>query len=159
MNGYTNYLLHTLPFNLINLKKLFSSGFRKYSTTKELKFIGEPELNKKQFKKLLWLDDRINPLEKRMDWLAYSPVGRDVKVVWVKNILDFKNWILNNGLPDAICFDYDLEDKNNGYDCAKWLIQYCQSKKLALPLWSSQSTNPEGKARINRLLKNFISSF
>ena len=91
-----------------------------------------------------------------MDWLSYSPIGREVKVVWVKNIIDFKTWIQKNGLPDAICFDYDLKDSSTGFDCAKWLVEYCQFNKLLPPLWSSQSTNPDGKVRINRLLKNYI---
>lgn len=166
MNGYAEYILRTPLFNLKNLKKFISIEFRKIFEIKDLKVLGNPKgnnkelkLNKKQIKTLLWLDDRINPLERRMDWLAYSPIGRDVEVIWVKNILDFKNLILKNGLPDAICFDYDLGNATaTGYDCAKWLVMYCQHKKLAPPLWASQSTNPDGKAKINRLLKNFVHS-
>ena len=93
-----------------------------------------------------------------MDWLSYSPVGRNVNVIWIKNYIDFKNWIKTNGLPGAICFDYDLGETKNGFDCAKWLIDYCRNYHLHPPLWTSQSTDPEGKAKINRLLKNFICS-
>jgi hypothetical protein len=92
-----------------------------------------------------------------MDWLAYSPVGRNVDVIWVKSLGEFKNWIKQNGLPEAICFDYDLGDTNpTGYDCAIWLIQYCQHNQLVLPSWASQCTNPLQKAYIKRLLKSFV---
>ena len=118
--------------------------------------VNETEKNKR-LSTLLWLDDRINPLESRMDWLTYSPIGRKINVIWVRDFSDFKGWICANGLPDAICFDYDLgENSPTGYDCAKWLIDYCQKNRLSLPLWSSQSTNPEGKARMNRLLRNNV---
>ncbi|WP_257710640.1 cyclic-phosphate processing receiver domain-containing protein [Gramella sp. MT6] len=146
---------------------MMSSEFWNLLSTKSLKQIPKPEegnikllSGNKETITLLWLDDRINPLERRMDWLAYSPIGRNVNVVWVKNYVDFKNWIQNNGLPGAICFDYDLGEKTpTGYDCAKWLVDYCQKNHLPPPPWASQSTNPEGKANINRLLKNYLNSF
>lgn len=116
-----------------------------------------PDSDRRSKKTLLWLDDRLNPNDPRMDWLAYSPVGREVEVIWIKNFYEFRNWIELNGLPDGICFDHDLGiDTPSGLACAEWLIQYCQSRSLKLPSWSSQSTNPEKKARINRLLNNFL---
>lgn len=30
--------------------------------------------------------------------------------------------------PDWICFDHDLGEGKTGYDCAKWLINYCMKK-------------------------------
>ncbi|GAA4314650.1 hypothetical protein GCM10023115_28130 [Pontixanthobacter gangjinensis] len=110
-------------------------------------------------KVLIWLDDMRDPSDSRMDWLAYSPIGRKVEVVWLKDYHKFRNWIMQNGLPDGICFDHDLgEDTPTGHDCAKWLVNYCLDNKVSPPVWSSQSANPVGKANINRLLRNFISS-
>ena len=110
-------------------------------------------------KKLLWLDDQRDPFNKTADWLSYSPLGYEVEVLWVKNATDFKIWIMENGLPDGICFDHDLgEDSASGYDCAKWLVDYCLDNNVPPPLWSSQSANPVGRTNINRLLKNFIRS-
>lgn len=106
-------------------------------------------------KTLLWLDDILDPNDKRFDWLAFSPVGREVKVIWVKSFLEFTNWIQQNGLPDAICFDSDLgKNSPSGYDCARWLIRYCDQKKLPLPLWASQSPHPQEKALIKKLLQD-----
>ena len=165
MKKYMYNILRSLPFNLQTFKNLAAAEFWNFSTKKELKAIAKPvdinerpEINNELT--LLWLDDRINPLEIRMDWLAYSPIGRNVNVIWVKNYIDFKNWVENNGLPDAICFDDDLGEKNqNGYDCAKWLVDYCQKKQLSIPSWASQSTNPEGKIHINRILRNYLNGF
>ncbi len=108
-------------------------------------------------KKLLWLDDLRNPHDKGIDWLEYSPIGKEVEVVWVKNASEFKNWILENGLPDAICFDHDLgDDSPSGYECAKWLVEYCLDNKFKPPLWACQSANPVGRENINCLLTSFI---
>ena len=125
---------------------------------------------------LLWIDDVRNPVER--DWIVFSPIGRDVDVVWVKSYFEFTTWIEKNGLPDAICFDHDLgEDESiervkrglskrqvrilkkeakSGMDCAKWLVEYCIDNKLSLPKYSIQSANPVGKENIDSLLKNFI---
>lgn len=107
-------------------------------------------------KTLLWLDDRLNPMEDKMDWLSLSPIGRTVDVVWVKNFFEFQSWIQQNGLPNAICFDYDLGKKEpTGYDCAKWLVNFCREHEAPLPNWASQSTHPVEKAKIKKLLKNY----
>ena len=126
-------------------------------------------------KKLLWLDDYRNPMEGQ--WLVFSPITlEDLEVFWVKSYKEFTDWITENGLPDAICFDHDLGDyqafrnghpeyfedqewpetEKTGYDCAKWLVEYCMENKLKLPLYNIQSANPVGKENIDKLLKNYI---
>lgn len=131
------------------------------TTTQKIEKVQREETKKNsKRKRLLWIDDILNPNDPKMDWLAVSPIGREVNVIWVKNFFEFRDWIQRNGLPDAICFDHDLgKDSPNGYYCAKWLIRYCKDNNLSLPLWGSQSTNPEQKALINRLLKDSIKTF
>jgi len=124
-------------------------------------------------KKLLWLDDIRNPLEG--DWLVFSPIENPYDVIWVKSYKEFTNWISDNGLPDAICFDHDLGDnftlrenaeisdwfdlENNrefdGYDCTKWLVEYCIVRDLDVPKYNIQSANPVGKENINGLLESY----
>lgn len=123
---------------------------------------------------LLWLDDYRDPMEGQ--WLVFSPLTEDYTVHWVKNYNEFVAWITENGLPTAICFDHDLSDEHKidldeyelermiftektGYDCAKWLVNYCLDNKLNLPLYNIQSANPAGKKNIDLLLKNFIKNF
>ena len=132
-------------------------------------------------KKLLWLDDYRDPFGDFSEWLMFSPIGQDVEVHWVKNYEEFTKWIYRNGLPDGICFDHDLDDQHytpeelwtdyakskqyqeaqkytekTGYDCAKFLTEYCIDYSKELPKWYSHSANPVGRDNIDRLLINFL---
>jgi hypothetical protein len=129
-------------------------------------------MEKKKINTLLWLDDIRNPHEG--DWLVFSPI-ENPNVTWVKSYKEFVTWIELYGLPDGICFDHDLGDnfeirtntdvddwfdieenrEYTGYDCAKWLVNYCLDNGLDLPLYNIQSANPVGKENIDRLLKQF----
>lgn len=126
---------------------------------------------------LLWLDDIRNPMDTQVDWLAYSPIGRYPYVVWVKSYDEFVKFITENGLPDGICFDHDLGkatekellakgvskqearkrkgEEKNGYDCAKWLVDYCLDRDLDIPPFGLQTSNPVGRESISSLLSNY----
>ena len=126
-------------------------------------------------KTLLWLDDYRDPFDNSMDWISFSPIGRNVTIEWVTSYDEFVNYITKNGLPDAICFDHDLSDfqafksgypdlmadvpmpetEKTGYDCAKWLVNYCLDNNVKLPQYAIQSANPVGKENIDKLLKSF----
>ena len=110
-------------------------------------------------KRLLWLDDRRNPFEG--DWLKFSPIEKPFDTIWIKSYSEFVKWIKQNGLPDGICFDNDLGlDENpekTGYDCAKWLVEYCLDNGIReIPKWNTQSSNPAGRDNINGLFVSFI---
>jgi len=106
-------------------------------------------------KTLLWLDDCRDPLEN--DWLVFSPIGRNVDVHWVTSQIEFQDWIMINGLPDAVCFDHDLGTGNgDGYECAKWLCDYCYDNNKILPKYAMQSANSVGRENIDYYLKNYI---
>jgi len=87
----------------------------------------------------------------------------------VRSYDKFVSWIVKNGLPDFISFDHDLadvhytmdfSDKNDGgkektgYECAKWLVDYCMDQKLDIPSFIVHSQNPVGKANIQSYLLN-----
>lgn len=133
-------------------------------------------------KKLLFLDDYRNPfitLEDGSSWLVFSPIPQPFEVIWVKSYNEFVAWITSNGLPDAVLYDHDLADEHyapkeiwdkphevqkrmesftekTGYDCAKWIVEYCMDNNLKLPLYNIQSANPVGKANIDGLFKSFL---
>ena len=128
-------------------------------------------------KKLIWLDDTRNPFDNNGSWLVFSPIEQPYCVVWCKKYDDFLEEIVYNGMPDAICFDHDLgmeivlearsfgmskrksrelkKEAKSGYDCAKWLVDYCMEKSLNLPKWNIQSQNPVGAENIRGILLNF----
>jgi hypothetical protein len=111
--------------------------------------------------------DYIFPIELR---LLYN--HKDWKIV--RNFEQFVNQIKYYGLPALVSFDHDLgeeEIKENiqtqknekkdqkqsksGYDCAKWLVDYCISKKEKLPDFLVHSMNPVGSQNIKEYLLNF----
>lgn len=116
-------------------------------------------------KGLLFLDDIRYPIE------AYHYTKQDVflRNDWyiVRNYKQFIDRILENGLPEMISFDHDIADENylqldsqqfverTGYDCAKWLVEYCMDNGADLPEFYCHSMNPVGKENIESLLKNF----
>ena len=108
-------------------------------------------------KRLIWLDDLRDPFQE--DWLAtYNPLPQvdSYSVEWVKDYDEFIKYISTNGLPDGICFDHDLGSvEKTGYDCAKWLVDYCLDNNLDIPPYSIQSANPVGKGNIDGILKSY----
>jgi hypothetical protein len=108
----------------------------------------------------LYLDDLRTP--KTNGWI----IVRDYK--------EFVNYIQENGLPDVISFDHDLGHQENisnnpinqiqiremnGYDCAKWVCNYCADNGLPLPEWHVHSANPVGAQNINHLLESYKKKF
>ena len=118
-------------------------------------------------KTILWLDDIKNPFVEGMDWwftiqylkeeyFEINDEDEECEVFWVKTQSEFENYIKENGLPDLISFDNDLGIGNGeGYDCAKWLVEYCMNNNVHLPEWYVHSTSPVAQENINQLLLNF----
>ena len=116
-------------------------------------------------KRLLFLDDLRYPID------AYHYTKQDIflRDDWeiVRNYHQFVSSILEEGLPEFISLDHDLADEDylesdsqeipekTGYECAKWLINYCMDHKAELPKFFSHSMNPVGKENIESLLNNY----
>lgn len=94
-------------------------------------------------KKLLWLDDFRRPEDF---------INGEYDITWVKNYEEFCKYINANGLPDIICFDHDLGEEKSGYDCAKFVVTYCQAHQLDIPEFEIQSSNVVGKENIRGVL-------
>ena len=98
----------------------------------------------------------------------------------VRDFNQFIEHITENGLPELISFDHDLADEHytpskywhdyeaskkyqeqqnykekTGFDCAKWLIDYCMDNDLKLPSYLSHSMNPVGRDNILGILNNY----
>lgn len=132
-------------------------------------------------KTFLFLDDMRDPYEVGNYFYPVEKRNMYRKEDWdvVRNYDSFVEYIEVNGLPDVISFDHDLADEHyapeeywadivvnrkyqdeaykhykekTGLDCAKWLIEYCNENKRALPEIYCHSMNPVGKTNI---LKTF----
>lgn len=101
---------------------------------------------------LLWVDDARNPMED--DWMNFSPIGRNCKVVWAQSYQEAINF-LEKEWPDAICLDHDLGEEKSGYDIAKYIVDRCIDEGKKLPEFASQSANPVGRENIITLLSNY----
>jgi hypothetical protein len=98
----------------------------------------------------------------------------------VRSYDEFVRWIETNGLPDVVSFDHDLStehygligqmnsdildwreyyDKGDreytGYDCAKWMCEYCWNSGLPIPNWNVHSANTVGKENIQFLIRGY----
>jgi hypothetical protein len=113
----------------------------------------------------LFLDDERFP--KDVKWMQLPPL----RWIIVRNFEQFVNIIQRNGLPNAVSFDHDLADEHyvttlsknsykekTGYECAKWLIEYCIEKNLNFPKYTVHSLNPIGKQNIISLIDSYIKS-
>lgn len=67
----------------------------------------------------------------------------------------FTGFILKNGMPDFISFDHDLGEGRSGFDCAKFLVEYCLDHNIPWIHFQVHSQNPVGKQNIESLLHNF----
>lgn len=122
----------------------------------------------------LFLDDERIP--QKVTWVALPSVD------WViaKNYAQFVELIERNGLPQSVSFDHDLADEHyieyttahdpksptkgtiqydkftekTGYDCAKWLAQYCVDKNLPIPQYYIHTMNPIGGMNIYSILES-----
>ena len=50
--------------------------------------------------------------------------------------------------------DYDYGREKTGYDCAKWLVDYCADNGIKFPEYTVHSMNPIGGKRIKDYVEN-----
>lgn len=122
----------------------------------------------------LFLDDLRWPC----DAVDYTPPGKQKDAyehtqVWqiVRNYDQFVATIESQGIPEMVSFDHDLADEHycpevhyitgwdkwaetqefkekTGYECARWLKEYAETRGLPLPVIYCHSMNPVGRERI-----------
>lgn len=121
----------------------------------------------------LFLDDVREPDD------VFGYTGNQLYLIgWkiVRNYDQFVRCIEKNGIPKAISFDHDLGSESykyvnhkniaydkihkygekTGFDCAKWLIDYCINNKLELPeTILIHSMNVTGAANIKSLFDTY----
>lgn len=125
---------------------------------------------------VLFLDDERMP-----DQVTWAEFPRYDAIFTVRNFDAFVNQVTQGGMPGFVCFDHDLADEHyavmqeensytyddgdlkktfnygtekTGYDCAKWLIDYCAENGFKFPRYVVHSMNPAGKERIEGFIEN-----
>jgi hypothetical protein len=117
----------------------------------------------------LFLDDIRYPYIKNSEdgvsaysYTNYKPFKQEEWII-ARYFTEFINIINLKGLPEIVSFDNDLGDVYNvkddsektGYDCAKWLCNYCQDNNLKFPEYYIHSMNPTGANNIGTYIENY----
>lgn len=106
---------------------------------------------------MLFLDDERFPID------AFAPMlGKQNSVYlnpeWkiVRNYSQFVRVIVDpEYMTELISFDNDLGAELEGYDCAKFLVDYCLENNLKLPKYLVHSGNTVARENIITLLSRF----
>ena len=120
----------------------------------------------------LFLDDDPRRIPHQLTWIELPLVEWTI----VRNYDDFVAIILKQGVPATVSFDHDLgntayqeyfrangSDKTinyeniterTGYDCAKWLAQYCVDNNIPVPLYYIHTLNHMGFMNIHSVLES-----
>ena len=111
----------------------------------------------------LFLDDERFP--RQVTWVNLPLAEWQI----VRSFNEFVETIKKQGVPNHISFDNDLSDfdaanaktpnhqskEKTGYDCAKFLVNYCQETNIKFPNYTVHSMNPVGKENIVALIENY----
>lgn len=113
----------------------------------------------------IFLDDERMP--DHVSWIELPLVEWTI----VRNYNDFVKTVTERGIPLRVSFDHDLGqehyqyqfqeipydkfEEKTGYDCAKWLVNYCQEKGQSFPEYYVHSMNIIGRANIIKYVENF----
>jgi len=116
----------------------------------------------------IFLDDERMPID--------APIELP-PLVWtiIRSYDEFTKTITNNGLPQVISFDHDMDvtayqeyhrmwqgdrvinysniKEKTGYHCAQWLVEYCRKHKQPLPAYYIHSYNDIGRENIAKILQ------
>ena len=116
----------------------------------------------------LFLDDIRLPMD-----VTWVNVPKDQHYSVVRNYQEFVDLITLRGLPKFVCYDHDLglshyghglngDDipydsytEKTGYDCAKWLVDYCMNKGIKHPPYVVHSMNFIGKSNIESYIESY----
>lgn len=123
----------------------------------------------------LFLDDERNPGD--VTWCKLPSAQYAV----VRNFDEFIRHVLTFGVPKFVAFDHDLADfhyqvmlgensytyddgdlkktfsygtEKTGFDCAKWLVDFCEERHVKFPDYVVHSMNPVGRERIEHYIAN-----
>lgn len=91
-------------------------------------------------------------------------IPQDESWMIIKTYYEFIDFIIiqDFNLISEISLDHDLgleeECEKNGYDVAKWLVNYSMDHSFKLPLIRVHSANPVGSKNIISLINNYLTS-
>lgn len=109
------------------------------------------KVTKPDKKSVYWVDDTRNP----EDYFTPDELDYYYNVFWLKDFDMFKFYIEHLDMPDIVYLDHDLGEGKNGYDCVKFLVEFCDENSLDLPVVKTQSANPVGVKNILSYVESY----
>lgn len=120
----------------------------------------------------IFIDDERSPFTALRGGLIQHDLelyDNDYGWIIVRTCEDFTKYVEEYGLPEYVSFDHDLADiqykdgisthEKTGYDCAKWLVNYCINNQYKFPKYQVHSANPIGKQNIISYIENYKKHF
>ena len=127
----------------------------------------------------LFLDDIRFP--KECTSYTKNPIYDKVEWVIVRSYSEFVKYVTENGLPEIVSFDHDLADEHyhkdmykgidiynknydkfqekTGYDCVKWMVDYCIDNGKSFPIWYLHTMNPAGGENMKSYILSFLKHY
>ena len=108
----------------------------------------------------IFLDDERVPSD-----VTWTEIPRVNNWMIVRSYDAFKSFIDSIEMITHVSFDHDLadihyggdySDEKTGFNCAKYLVDWCMDNDRPLPKWTVHSMNPVGAQNINSYLANFL---
>lgn len=90
-----------------------------------------------------------------LDDLREKPWYFDKKVVDYDSFVEFVKNQGKNIISWHISFDHDLGEGKNGYDCAKFLVEWCVENGFKVPTYEIHSANPVGADNIRSVFETY----
>lgn len=91
-------------------------------------------------------------------WMIYE---EEIKWIIVRTYKEFVNVVKATEVSGAvISFDHDLQDFKEcggewtGYDCAKFLVEFCMDNGISIPKTYYHTQNPVGKENMKCYIEN-----
>lgn len=83
--------------------------------------------------------------------------SKDWKII--RSYTEFVKCVIIYDVPKLISFDHDLSEEKTGYDCVKWLCNYCLKNNYSLPDIKYHTCNPVGRENMIKYVENFLKHF
>lgn len=104
-----------------------------------------------------------NDIYLHFDWIVVRSYEEFVKYIEQVDLNQVEVISFDHDLADSHyeavnqsgIIDYDLMQEKTGYDCAKWICEYCFEYKIKLPNYLVHSMNPVGGMNIKKYLENY----
>lgn len=77
-----------------------------------------------------------------------------LKEAQIEQDTKFKFWMPGDDEYSGLNITVDYGPEKTGYDCAKWLADYCADNGHKFPNYAVHSMNPVGSARIKNYIEN-----